>query len=930
MVVLVTHGGDASSYSDFIALLDFLVQGCLGNTAYEYLLKAVDFPDVLLAPAHSTRVKLDSVAILVRAALQVVAAACRTCGRMLFSSEAPVFVKDGASVFMGMVATSAVLLFLVFLYLNRRVSLSLSDASVSLNSSHSFNKDGTSSNYENGTSSEDQQYDRGRPRCTEPRCPECWTGSLQNEAFRGKAMEGRPKMEDAAIGRPQLARTACRAGRVGTSGAVGLERPAGRMGIEGTNGRGCLEGNVGRAGMGSPQISERVESSVDDTQGRGGRVSPLVRSNQPRPGRTPTATNQASVARPSVEDEVHYGRSYDGASNRSSGAALSTAHHLERSPVPYHTPPAPHRHCLSSHHHAMPRLDDPHAVNRDFNPNSNLNHNEFINYNVRFSTNPNEIIGSDKETNFEEGKHNSVDQNMDNREIFDSHSTDNGGNSNRLSSGNDNGNKNVNYGNGIHPHRPLQRVPSYDPTMTRARPNLQYPYYSSLHEPEHTNLNDEIRVGNRKDFNRTGGLTETKSDDFHKPQEMSQSNLDHQHHLLHHHHPHHQMSGRSSPATVTVDRPELAQPSTSTGAMTGGLGGSSSASSSASTTSGDDELLAHRSLRHRDPKGYRGLRGNNRSPCLQGRDDAMFPRVSSSLEVSFAYDQPTRILTVHVLQAKEVPERESGAASNSQVRIMLVPNRRQKHKTRIRQGSNPQFNEAFIFRKISPEEVMGLALRFRLYECQRMRRERMLGEAVVSLSSVNLNMANSLWLTLEPRASGMTAADELAEVCSLPRSDSTGSNHSVHGAAPGLLVGLTYNGTTGRLAVEIIKGSHFRTSEDCNSSSVGNPRAPDSIVKIRLTSSSGQEIATAKTTIRRGQPNPLFKETFMFQVALFQLPDVTLLIAVYARKSMKRKDMIGWCSLGLSSSGEEELSHWNAMRDSKGGQTCRWHSLLVN
>lgn len=51
----------------------------------------------------------------------------------------------------------------------------------------------------------------------------------------------------------------------------------------------------------------------------------------------------------------------------------------------------------------------------------------------------------------------------------------------------------------------------------------------------------------------------------------------------------------------------------------------------------------------------------------------MYPRVSSSLEVSFAYDQPTRILTAHVLQAKEVPERDNGAASNSQVSLSFTP-----------------------------------------------------------------------------------------------------------------------------------------------------------------------------------------------------------------------------------------------------------------
>ncbi len=72
----------------------------------------------------------------------------------------------------------------------------------------------------------------------------------------------------------------------------------------------------------------------------------------------------------------------------------------------------------------------------------------------------------------------------------------------------------------------------------------------------------------------------------------------------------------------------------------------------------------------------------------------------------------------------------------------------------------------------------------------------------------------------------------------------------------------------------------------------------DTYVKLTLMSPNGQEIARSKTSIRRGQPNPLYKETFMFQVALFQLPDVTLMTSVYNKRSMKRKEMIGWFSLG--------------------------------
>lgn len=45
-------------------------------------------------------------------------------------------------------------------------------------------------------------------------------------------------------------------------------------------------------------------------------------------------------------------------------------------------------------------------------------------------------------------------------------------------------------------------------------------------------------------------------------------------------------------------------------------------------------------------------------------------------------------------------------------------------------------------------------------------------------------------------------------------------------------------------------------------------RAPDTYVKLSLVSSTGQEMTRSKTSIRRAQPNPLFKETFMFQVIL--------------------------------------------------------------
>ncbi|XP_064624060.1 synaptotagmin-14-like isoform X4 [Lineus longissimus] len=310
---------------------------------------------------------------------------------------------------------------------------------------------------------------------------------------------------------------------------------------------------------------------------------------------------------------------------------------------------------------------------------------------------------------------------------------------------------------------------------------------------------------------------------------------------------------------------------------------------------------------------------------LQHDPDAHLISKCGQLEVSFQYMQDKNKMSINVIQAKDIPTKDRGGANSTQVRLLLLPTKKHRHKTKIKQGENPEFVEQFSF-KVPHDEITNMGVRFRLYGCERMRRERMIGESVVGFASLNLEMETTHLLTLEPRSNISDKAkskhgDSKLDVSSLSRSDSASSTQSMqHGGMPELLLGLSYNGTTGRLSVEAIKGSNFRN--------MAMNRAPDTYSKLTLMSANGQELARSKTSIRRGQPNPLYKETFMFQVALFQLPDVTLMVSVYNKRSMKRKEMIGWFSTGLNSSGEEELSHWKDMVDSKGEQVCRWHVLL--
>ncbi|KAL9894478.1 synaptotagmin-14 [Glossina fuscipes] len=294
---------------------------------------------------------------------------------------------------------------------------------------------------------------------------------------------------------------------------------------------------------------------------------------------------------------------------------------------------------------------------------------------------------------------------------------------------------------------------------------------------------------------------------------------------------------------------------------------------------------------------------------------------SGSVEISLLYDAPLRKMTVHVLQARGLPVLGNGQQTHTQVRLLMLPNKKQKHKTKIRSGENPQYMESFLLHRVTPEEVNNMGLRVRLYGCERLRKERLIGEAYCSFATIDLELETNLWLPLEPRNTSSVLGSS-SDLLSLARSDSAGSTTSMqHGGVPELLLSLGYNGTTGRLTVEIVKGSYFR--------SLSQNKAPDTYVKLCLVSSIGQEISRAKTSTRRAQPNPLFKETFVFQVALFQLNDVTLMVSVYAKRNMKKNEMVGWFSLGLNSSGPEEVAHWVDMRDmAKGELLARWHVLV--
>ncbi|KAL4641824.1 synaptotagmin-16-like, partial [Arapaima gigas] len=326
-----------------------------------------------------------------------------------------------------------------------------------------------------------------------------------------------------------------------------------------------------------------------------------------------------------------------------------------------------------------------------------------------------------------------------------------------------------------------------------------------------------------------------------------------------------------------------------------------------------------------DNLGYDHNEASDRTPTwstencdrlrLQCRPPSTHLSISTcgDLVTCLEYKPRAHRLLVTVVEVRGIPPEEQEDIEAWQMRLVLLPSRRRRHKTNMQQGPTPCFCETFRFSRLDPVELSHSALRFRLYAVSPTARESLAGQGLLHLGGLSLEGKMESIVVLESRSNR-----ELKQSAS--GSTGTLSTQSLsHGTRPELLLGLAYNAITGRLSVELIKGNHF-----C---SPGINRPPDTYGKLTLLDSVGQEISRCKSSMRHGQPHPVYKETFVFQVALFQLSDVTLLVSIYNRRSMKRKELLGWVSLGQSSSGQEERLHWQDMRESKGQQVCRWYVL---
>jgi Ca2+-dependent lipid-binding protein len=90
----------------------------------------------------------------------------------------------------------------------------------------------------------------------------------------------------------------------------------------------------------------------------------------------------------------------------------------------------------------------------------------------------------------------------------------------------------------------------------------------------------------------------------------------------------------------------------------------------------------------------------------------------------------------------------------------------------------------------------------------------------------------------------------------------------------------------------------------------------------------GQRIAKKKTHVKKRTLNPVFNESFLFDVPYNEgLHNISLEFLVLDWDRMTKNEVMGRLEVGVKCGGQE-ASHWNEVINCPRKQIAEWHKLL--
>merc|ERR1719500_2113118 len=265
------------------------------------------------------------------------------------------------------------------------------------------------------------------------------------------------------------------------------------------------------------------------------------------------------------------------------------------------------------------------------------------------------------------------------------------------------------------------------------------------------------------------------------------------------------------------------------------------------------------------------------------------------LQYKLEYDFNAQSLNVTAIQCTELPALDLGGTSDPYVKVYLMPDKKRKFETKVhRKTLNPFFNETFSFKQVPYSETFDKTLVFSCFDYDRFSKHDQIGEVKVPLCMVDLAQTIEEWKDIQ----SVKVDDQyLGDIC----------------------FSLRYVPTSGKLTVGILECKNLKKMDITGAS--------DPYVKIKVLDSKGKRIGKKKkTTVKMGNLNPYYNESFVFVVEQEMLRRVSLELVVADYDRIGSSDPIGRVECGYNRKGLE-LKHWKEMVENPRRPIVHWHVL---
>ncbi|XP_064209154.1 synaptotagmin-11b [Anguilla rostrata] len=268
------------------------------------------------------------------------------------------------------------------------------------------------------------------------------------------------------------------------------------------------------------------------------------------------------------------------------------------------------------------------------------------------------------------------------------------------------------------------------------------------------------------------------------------------------------------------------------------------------------------------------------------------------LSLAVDYNFPKKALVVTIQEARGLPAvDERSGSSDPYVKMTILPEKKHRVKTRVlRKTLEPVFDETFTFYGVPYSALPELVLHFLVLSFDRFSRDDVIGEAVVPLAGVDPS----------------TGRVQLTQpIC----------KRNIQCVSRGeLLVSLSYQPVTHRLSVVVLKAKHLPKMDITGLS--GNPYVKVNVFYGR------KRIAKKKTHVKKCTLNPIFNESFIYDVPAELLPDISVEFLVIDFDRTTKNEVVGRLVLGAHSPCSSGAAHWREVCESPRRQIAKWHSLV--